>query len=316
MRGLRVLPLLLFAALILAADLPATWRPADHPAQVLRPVAGLTRPKRIVPIAAEVSGRVVDPGPELGQPIPANAFLVLDDRLVRADHAVASASVDQAKAESAFRAREAQRIEGLFAEGRISTGERDAAAHAAAGAALALATAQAQLARSGELLARHRVALPTGWQVLRRLREAGAVVQPGEAVLEAGDLSTITALLHLDEGEVASLGSAVASVRGVVHPVLAVRPTAQADPLSRKRPVEIELPGAAGGGSEVLLTLRLPDPAGALTVPEAFIRAELDGRFVRCADGRNLRVTVLRAADGGLALLPTPELLAAELVRP
>ena len=60
----------------------------------------------------------------------------------------------------------------------------------------------------------------------------------------------------------------------------------------------------------------LPDPAGAVTVPADFIRAELDGRLVRTRDGRNLRVTVLRAAEGGLALLPTPELLAAELVRP
>lgn len=316
MSGLRVLPLLALAALIIAADLPSTWRPADHPAQVLRPVAGLTRPKRVVAMAAEIAGRVVDSGPELGQSIPANAFLTLDDSLARADLAVATASVEQAKAESAFRAREAQRIESLFAEGRISSGERDAAAHAAAAASLALATAQAQLARSDAMVARHRVALPAGWQVLRRLRETGAVVQPGEAVLEAGDLSTVTALLHLDEGEVASLGSAVASVRGVVHPVLATRATGLADPLSRKRPVEIELPGAAGGGNEVLLALRLPDPAGALTVPEAFIRAELDGRFVRCTDGRNLRVTVLRAADGGLALLPTPDLLAAELVRP
>lgn len=317
MSGIRAVPvLLLAAALALAGEAPESWRPAEHPAQVLRPVAGLTRPARVVAFAAEVAGRVADPGPAMGATIAPGAALALDDGLARADRAVAAAAVDQAAAESAYRAREAQRIEGLFAENRISAGERDAAAHAAAAAALALATARAQLARSDQTLARHRVALPAGWQVLRRLREAGAVVQPGEAVLEAGDLATVTVLLHLDEDEAAGLATAQARVRGALHPVLAVRSAGQADALSRKRPVEVELPGAAGGGNEALFALLLPDPAGAVTVPADFIRAELDGRLVRTRDGRNLRVTVLRAAEGGLALLPTPELLAAELVRP
>lgn len=316
MRGFRLpVPFLLVAALA-AADQPDVWRPADHPAQVLRPVAGLTRPKRMVALAAEVAGRVADPGPEMGTAVPDGAVLALDDRLARADRAVAQAAAEQAEAEAAYREREARRIEGLFADRRVSEGERDAAAHAARGAVLALAAARAQLARADEILARHRVALPAGWRVLRRLREAGAVVQPGEAVLELGDLAAVTVALHLDAAEVGALPAAEASVDGGRLPLLAWRAADTADPVSRKRAVEVDLPGSAGGGREAIIALRLPDPAGALVVPAAFVRADLDGRQVRTRDGRSLRVTVLRADPGGLAILPTPELLAAELVRP
>lgn len=303
--------------LSIALSTGEAWRPADHPAELVRPVAGLTRPLRVVAIAAETAGRIREPGPDMGAMIADGVALVLDDALARADRAAAAATLASAEAEAAFRAREAARVERLFGEARISEGERDAAAHAALAAALARDGARAQLARADEQLARHRVALPAGWQVLRRLREAGAVVQPGEPVLEVGDLSAVVATLHLGEDEIAALPRAVATIAGAVHAIRAVRVADLADAQSRKRAVEIELPGAAGGGREVLVALPLADPNGAVAVPSALIRADLDGRFVRTSDGRSLRVTILRTAgDGLVAVLPTPELLAAALVEP
>ena len=153
--------------------------------------------------------------------------------------------------------------------------------------------------------------------VLRRHREAGATVQPGEPVLEVGDLSAVVAVLHLGEDEIAALPRATAAVGGAPVAIRAVRAAAVADAQSRKRPVEIELDAAAGGGREVLVTLALPDPAGCLLVPAALVRADLDGRFVRATDGRTLRVTVVRSGgEGLLAVLPTPDLRAAALAPP
>jgi HlyD family secretion protein len=306
-------------AVCCVALLPAaeTWKPAEHPAQVLRPVSGLTRPVRIIPVACEVAGRVRDPGPALGATVGDDDWLRLDDSLAQADRTVAAAAEAQAEAEAAYRAREAQRLEGLFSEGRVSAGERDAAAHAAEVARLARERAGAELTRATRVLDHHRVRLPASWRVLARHREAGAVVQPGEAVLTLGDLSAVVVTLHLAEDEIAALPRAVASVGGATLAITAVRIGELADAQSRKRPVEVELPGAAGGGREALITLALRDPAGALVVPEGHIRAALDGRFVRTSDGRSLRVTVLRTAgDGLLAVLPTPELATAELLPP
>jgi multidrug efflux pump subunit AcrA (membrane-fusion protein) len=293
------------------------WKPAEHPAQVQRPVSGLTRPLRVIPVASEVAGRVRDPGPALGAVVGDDDWLRLDDSLIQADRSVAAAAEAQAAAEAAYRAREAQRFAGLFSEGRVSEGERDAAAHAADAARLAHERAAAEVARATRLLDHHRVRLPVGWRVLARHREAGAVVPPGEAVLTLGDLAAVVVTLHLAEEEIAALPRAIASVAGATLPIAAVRISELADAQSRKRPVEIELPGAAGGGREALITLTLPDPSGALVVPEGHIRAALDGRFVRTSDGRSLRVTVLRSAgDGLLAVLPTPELATAELLPP
>jgi hypothetical protein len=310
-------PLLCCLLLTLAAGASEPWRPAEHPAPLLRPVAGLTRPLHQVAIAAEVAGRIRDPGPAMGALIGADAALVLDDTMARAELASAEAAVASAEAESAFRAREAGRQERLFGEARISEVERDAAAHAARSAALTLAGARAQCARAAEQVARHRIALPALWQVLRRHREAGAVVLPGETVLEVGDLAAVVVLLHLGEDEIAALPRAVATVGGAAQAIRAVRVADLADAQSRKRLVEVELPGSAGGGREALIVLSLPDPAGALAVPSALIRADLDGRFVRTADGRTLRVTILRqAGDGLVAVLPSAELAAAELIAP
>jgi hypothetical protein len=259
----------------------------------------------------------VDPGPPVGAEIPAGALLRLDPALAEADRAVAAAQAARAAAEAAYRGREADRLARLAAEGRIGEAEHAAATHAATAARLAAASADAELARAEALLARRSVALPAGWRVLRRLREAGAVVQPGEAVLEAGDPAAVSVLLHLGEDEIAALPEAVATVGGRTWPIAAVRVPEQADALSRKRPVELELPGAAGGGREAVVLLSLPDPLGALAVPARLLRGGPDGSQARTADGRILRVTVLREAGPGLlAVLPTPELAAAELVAP
>ena len=313
MTGFQVLCCLLLISALSSAE---GWRPSEHPADVVRPVAGLTRPVRIVAVAAEVAGRITDPGPEVAAATTAGR-LQLDERIARLDRDSASAAVAQAQADSAYRTREAERIERLAGDGRVSDGERDASRYAAQAAALALVRTQADLARSDELLARHRVDLPKNWRVLRRLREAGAVVLPGEPVLEIGDLSTVVVTLHLAEDEIAVLPAAQVVVGGQPVAVRAVRITEQADALSRKRPVDIELDGSAGGGREALVMLRLPDPSKALAIPSALIRADLDGRFVRTGDGRTLRVTVLRqAGDGMLAVLPDEALAGATLVAP
>ncbi len=313
MPGFLVLCGLLLATTLTAAE---GWRPAEHPADVVRPVGGLTRPVRIVAIAAEVAGRITDPGPAVAANT-SDGRLQLEDRLARLDRDSAGAAVAQAQADSTYRTREAERIERLAGDGRVSDGERDAARYAAEAARLALLRSQADLARSDELLARHRVDLPAGWRVLRRMHEAGAVVQPGQAVLEIGDLSTVVVTLHLAEDEIAALPAAQVVVAGQPVAVRAVRIADQADALSRKRPVEVELDGAAGGGREALVMLRLPDPAKALAVPATLIRADLDGRFVHTSDGRSLRVTVLRqTSDGMLAVLPDEALAGATLVAP
>ncbi len=314
MPGFRTVCCLLIAVWALASE---AWRPADHPAAILRPIAALTRPVHIVAVAAEVAGRVRDPGPAMGSLIGDAMGVQLDDSLAQAERVIAAVTLTQAEAEANFRRREGERIANLFGQGRISEGERDAATHAAEAADLARARAAAELARRQRLVDLHRVDLPAGWQVLRRHREAGSVVQPGEPILEVGDPTAVVATVHLDEAEIAALAQATATVGGSIFPIQAVRSSALADAQSRKRPVEIELPGAAGGGREVLVTLRLPDPSGALAIPTALIRADLDGRFVRTDDGRSLRVTILRSTgDDLVAVLPDPALLSAALVPP
>ncbi|MDW8373659.1 MAG: HlyD family efflux transporter periplasmic adaptor subunit [Planctomycetota bacterium] len=292
------------------------WRPAEHPAPLLRPLSGLTRPLRTLLIASEVPGRLLGPVPALGERIADGSALLIDDAWARADAAVARAQLAAARAAADHQRREAERWEQLRREGRAAEAERAAAQHAAEAAALAVGVAEAELARLELRLARHRLPLPAGWQVLRRWREAGSLVQPGEPILEVGDLSALVVTVHALPEELPALPTAEATVEGRRFPIQAVRIGLLADAQTRKLPVELELPAAAGCGREAVITLRLPDPLGAVLVPKRAILADLDGRFVTGRDGRRIAVRIVRELGEHCAVLPSAELLASELLLP
>lgn len=292
------------------------WRPAEHPARLERRISALTRPLRVLAVAAEVPGRLRDAGPMPGCAVEEGAAIALDPAWAEAELALARAQLAQLAAEADHRAREAARLAALRRDGQVAEAERDAAAHAAAQAALARAVAEAAVARAELHLARHRVALPAGWMVLRRWREAGSVLAAGEPILELGDTATVIADLQLAPEELPALATAAVEAGGRRWAPRAWRVRPVADPHTRRLPVELELPGEVGSGREVQLRLDVPDPLGAVLVPAAATFSDRDGRFVRTRDGRRLPLTVLRAADDALAVLPTPELLAGELALP
>lgn len=306
----------LLAALASVLAAGEVWRPAEHPAMLERCISALTRPSRILAVASEVPGRLCDSGPPPGSAIAPGVALALDPAWAEAELRLARAQLAQAEAEAAYRAREAERAASLHRAGRLAEAERDAAVHAAERAALARAAAEAALARTELQLARHRIELPAGWVVVRRWREAGSVVAPGEPILELADVAAVLADLQLSPEELAALPGASVEAGGQRWAPIGWRVRPLADPQTRRLPVELELPGAVGSGREVQVRLALPDPLGAVLVPAAAVLADRDGRFVRTRDGRRLPLTVLRALDGALAVLPTPELLAAELTIP
>jgi hypothetical protein len=80
------------------------------------------------------------------------------------------------------------------------------------------------------------------------------------------------------------------------------------DPASRKRLVELVLPGdaapEASGGLQAELVLAVPDPAGGLAVPAECVQWRIEQPWVRLADGGERPVQVLRRAGGRVVLAP------------
>ncbi|MCA8961163.1 MAG: hypothetical protein KDC38_11650, partial [Planctomycetes bacterium] len=97
------------------------------------------------------------------------------------------------------------------------------------------------------------------------------------------------------------------------------------DPSTLKRRVELEIEadvlrrviGECSGGLEVELELNVPDRSGGVLVPVSFISRRYEQSFVRCSDGRDLPVTVLRdLGDRALLLLPVGTAADTTLVLP
>jgi multidrug efflux pump subunit AcrA (membrane-fusion protein) len=270
--------LLLLATVAAAAEQPATWRPYEHPASIERTITGFTRPRRVVVVAAEVSGRVTAVAAEIGQrvtPEQAKALVLIDDTqatiardqaqaaLTAAEQAAAIAVLAQqsTEAEAALRGRTAARTRTLADQGKLSAEEADTtlttaelariaaerAKVATAQAATAVAQAKLDLARANDHLARHRVPAPAGWLVAQRLVEPGTNIIAGTPLLRVVDTSTLVIELHLTSDELDALrAQPMPQARFPRHgdrrtAVTLARIDPEFDSVTRKHRVELDL---------------------------------------------------------------------------
>jgi multidrug efflux pump subunit AcrA (membrane-fusion protein) len=219
-----------------------------------------------------------------------------------------------------------------LAAAQAAQAEQAAAADAAAAeashtaAAARQRTAEAQLATARAQRARHDLAGPAGWIVLARLHEPGAMVAAGIPVLRLADTSRLLLAARLDEAELADLrrlaaagGVPVRFIGGGAATAAVRRIDVTYDPASRKRLVELVLPGEAApeasGGLQAELVLAVPDPAGGVTVPASCVQWRIEQPWVRLADGGERPVQVLRR-DGGRIVLAAATLPAGARLLP
>ncbi|HEX3133528.1 MAG TPA: HlyD family efflux transporter periplasmic adaptor subunit [Planctomycetota bacterium] len=288
-------------------------------------------PGRITTVALDVGQRVT--------PEQTGAVVTIDDTLAviardqaqaalaAAEQAAASAdlALKSAEAEAALRARTAARTKTLADQGKLSTEELDTSVTAAslaqlaserakvaiAQAATAIVQAKLDLARTMDHLARHHVPAPAGWLVSMRQVEPGTMVAAGTPLLRVVDTTTLVVDLHLSADELAAIRT-LPALR-LVFPRHAGRSAAAAigrldpefDPTTRKHRVELDLAGSdapeAIGGLETMLTLTMPDPSGALLIPQRFL---IGGLHVHLADGSEQTVTVVRREGESAVILP------------
>lgn len=344
--------LLLLASVSLGAVEPVTgYRLADHPAPVIRVLAGWTEPQRTLDLMPEVPGRVAQVLVEEGHPVTTSPVVVLETDLADLAVTSAEAALAQAQAQEVAAASDAARAEGDRAQARrdwqraqnlgatISEQERDAAALAdqrtthdaaaaaarrqAAAAAVGQATAAFKTAQAQR--ARHEIGAPTGWIVTRRQVHPGAQVGTGTLLLSLADTSALVIRLRCDEAEVAALRAAGAAIPvrfagGVTASATLRRIEVGFDPVSKKRLVELALPGSAApeasGGLAVEVPVAVADPSGGLRIPANLVAWTLEQPTVRLEDGRRLPVLVLRREADAVIVSPTGLPADARLIAP
>lgn len=336
-----------------AQDQTSECNPHAHPAMLERSLTVYTEPRRTLAVAAEFSGRITAIAADVGQPVPAGrATIDLDDTLAaltveQADSAIkAATAMRNARAaglalqqsEAAYAEREFERVRNLADNGRAAEQVRDARAQDLQRAQLAadnesqlLIAAEADLAaaiirqrEAIERLHRHHITAPAGWIITKRLREIGAMVNPGEPILEVADVGTLLLTCRLDAGEIDALRTQAKRQTLTVTfpgkpetvPAHILRVDVTYDIQSRKRLVELVIPGAsapeASGGLAAELRLHVADPTGGLEIPNAYVTWRFERAILTDKQGVEHVVVPLRRHATGIII--SSDALAADTI--
>jgi RND family efflux transporter MFP subunit len=222
---------------------PATLKPRVE-------LTGTLRPWREADIGFETMGRLARVSVVTGQSVKVGQSLgVLDGQRAGEIQAIKSASVRAAEAGLALAEDGAKRSEALAATKSLPEAQAEQARQqfALAKAQLEAARGDAQLARTGAGL--NVLSAPFAGIVTRAPSAGGAVVQPGAPLFRVEDLTRLrlTASVSEDDAALIKVGQRVTiryRDREVFGKVSTLVPSL--DPMTRRAPVEIEVPNQQG----------------------------------------------------------------------
>jgi RND family efflux transporter MFP subunit len=270
------------AVLPSSAAPPATATAVRARVPVFEEAVGTVRSRRRVVIAAQVPGRVVEVGAEVGDTVAAGA------RLVAIEAGEAAARFTRARAHY-------ERVQGFLARRAATQAELEAA--------------EAEFLQAKAALDHTTIASPIDGVVAERAVEPGDLAWPGRALLEIIDPRRLRLEAQVREGAIGyvtrgarldvALPATGMTVAGTVAEVLPA-----ADPQSRTFTVRVNLAETDGVHPGMFGRLRLPvGEREIVAVPaRALVRVgQLEMVRVRAADGRWTRrlVTSGRALDDG-----------------
>jgi RND family efflux transporter MFP subunit len=229
--------------------------------------SGIVHANTTVDVAFEVTGKVVNAGPDEGQSVRAG------ETIAALDPAAYRLAVEQASAQADRAASDRDRNRPLLSSGSISAADMD---HLESGARQS--TAAADLAKKH--LADTRLAAPISGIVARRAIEIGATVAPGQPVYTIVDLDPVRVRVGVPEGDVGHITEgAIATVRiPALDTSFAGRVSligVAADPATRSYTVEISVPNPtrrlrAGMVAETTITTKAT--TSAILVPASAVR--------------------------------------------
>lgn len=266
-------------------------------------LTGFTRARATLRLVAEEAGRFAFVNAEVGDVISEGRhFGCLDTTYVDLDITANHARQERLRADVDYYTRQAERLGKLVDKNTTAQAELDDMVRRRAGAKAELAEIRARLRELTERKRRHCITVPAGWTVTERRVEPGQWVAAGEPVGQAGDFTGLLVPFALSHEEVKALRAQQDDLQVELLdeqrlvPAQAVHWNPAFDEQTRKTAVDLALKEGIAerrGGLRVALTLRLPDPSGALLAPREAL-AERFGQFwVLGTNGRELPVVYL-----------------------
>jgi len=280
-------------------------------------LSGFTRARAEMAIVAEGSGKAVEVRADVGDRIGKDGvFARLDATLPGLDLEKNRAEQARLESQAAYLDKETGRYRALVSQNTVARAALDKLEEDLSQAGHGLAALKVEEKRLREIIARQTIKAPAGWLVTARSVEPGQWVAAGTPVGVAGDFSTLIVPFALAPEELEALRSAgnplaldlpdsAVSVPARIHSI-----SPAFDPGTRKTQVELALADGIEdrrGGLRAVLDLSLPDPSGAVLVPEAGLEERYLEHWLTREDGSQVKVVRLGAGQDGLARVTAPE---------
>jgi RND family efflux transporter MFP subunit len=322
MRILSLFFMVLFSlcAVAAAAEETVQLRPYQRHLQL----TGFTKAKAEVDVSGEVSGRCTKIFVDRGDTVPPSGVIAeLDSTLVRLDLVKNKIAREQAARQLLLEKKTLDRYTTLMENKSAAQATFDEASLRADILELTLQDLVNEEARQKEMLDRHTLRGPPGWQVVERFVEEGTFVHQGEAVMRLGDFRQLLVSFMLSYEELDLLRK----MERITFRFPELDVTAEAriyrvspgfDAKSRKIPVDLivapETFSSAvepRGGLRVNLTIVGKEETGSFVVPMSALVSRYEAHWLVKADGRRKKV-ILLGTDGQEAIVTGKELVSGE----
>lgn len=305
---------------------PASAAPAAAPRSaetfVVRSAAreatltGFTRARNLMTLVAEESGRVDKVVADVGDTLDGRGlFAELDTTFIALDLERNRADQARLKSELAYSQKEMERYQALVQSKNAAQSTLDNNIRAHQTALQQLRAIQIEERVLAERLKRCSLLGPPGWKVVTRFIEPGEWITKGEKVAELGRYDVLLVPFALSSAEYRALKEqTVHRLRltdlGATVDARVARVSPGFDPQTRKINVDLEITKGDfefRGGLRTELALDLPDPGGAVLVPDSALVQAYEEYFLVTPDNRRVRVVLLGSAGDGQRRVTSPD---------
>lgn len=269
-------------------------------------LTGFTRPRIGMTLVSEESAMCTKVYADVGDIVGSNGrFAELDPTFIKLEIAQLVADKDRLQSDVTYYNKEADRYVKLVKKNTAAQSELDLHIRNLKSAESRLRSTQLKLNMDREHLRRYTLRAPSGWRVIKRYIEPGEWVTKGEKVAELGNFNTLLVPYALTIKELEKVRAAKSKLTltltdlAITVPATLERISPDFDPETRKVEVDFEIKQGKfnfRGGLRTELKLEMPDPGGAVLVPESAVVKAYDDNFIVRPDGVRVKVLLLGKA--------------------
>jgi len=266
-------------------------------------ITGFTRARASMKLSALVTDRIISVEADVGDTIDKNGiFARFDSTLTELDLESIRTNQEKLRSKIAYLEKEVSRFRTLLESHATAQSQLDSLEQELSQVRLALQATQSEERKLEEILNRHTVKAPAGWQVIARHIEPGEWIAAGTPLADLGDYRTLVVPFAISQEEYLNLQekqdnlSLLLPERKLQVKARLIRVSPGFDPVTRKLNLELQITSKmenSRGGIRAELALDLLDPGGSLLVPESAIGSRYDASWLTTPSGDKVAVIVL-----------------------